>query len=178
MSFPQSAAIHDQADHYGQGDVCSLVPSTSSMATASNLVGPGRVLGKYILSPLGKRTEKALAIAAYKAGFGPVALSERIDKKLSALSRINYISFAKVSPGRERVLREICGDVVRLLDYLRCVFQRAVLNVIDNLITKREKVKEGADANPSSPNSHRSSHSPPLSCGGYGRLGYDSLGRS
>lgn len=116
MSTSRSAASYP-SHHESESDICSLLPSTSSMATASNLVGPGRVLGKYVVEPLGRRTEAALAIAAYRAGFGPVALSERIGKRLSVLPQEGWLS--SVDLGSLTDVPEIYEDFSHLLEYLR-----------------------------------------------------------
>lgn len=52
--------------------------SYSTNSTASNLVGPGRVLGNFY-SVTGRRLERALGGIAHRAGFGPEAIYERIS---------------------------------------------------------------------------------------------------
>lgn len=52
--------------------------SHSTNSTASNLVGPGRVLGNFY-SVTGRRLERALGGIAHRAGFGPEAIYERIS---------------------------------------------------------------------------------------------------
>lgn len=51
--------------------------SHSTNSTASNLVGPGRVLGNF-LSFTGKRLERTLGDMAHRAGFGPDAVFDKI----------------------------------------------------------------------------------------------------
>ena len=52
---------------------------SSTNDTASNLPGPGRLLGN-AYSYAGRRLERAVGVVAHKAGFGPNAVYQRIQE--------------------------------------------------------------------------------------------------
>lgn len=92
------------------GDVYELCSITSSNETASDIVGPGRMLGR-LYSFLGHRVEIGIGNAAERLGYGPRMTAMKIrklyeDKTLSAEARC-------------RAIRKKCE---RLERYLRCVY--------------------------------------------------------
>ena len=64
-------------DHYSTRATCTLYSSTND--TASNLPGPGRLLGN-AYSYAGRRLERAVGVVAHKAGFGPNAVYQKIQE--------------------------------------------------------------------------------------------------
>lgn len=69
--------------------VCSQY--SSSNATSSNLIGPGRVLG-LVYSSLGRSLEARLNHFAAKGGLGPVALASQIHKMLRPPLHENFLA--------------------------------------------------------------------------------------
>lgn len=69
---------HNTIYHGASLDDISSIFSYSTNSTASNLPGPGRVLGNFY-SSTGKRLERTLGDLAHKAGFGPEAIYQQIS---------------------------------------------------------------------------------------------------
>lgn len=101
--------------HYYPKDV-DFISITSTNITASDLPGPGRVLGN-VLSNLGRRLEQALGCLAARNGYGPQNVASRIQKLDYACWRWE---------GDERVFRYSNDDakrqrkdIKRLIGYAR-----------------------------------------------------------
>ena len=86
MSIPEDAEIHyepscnddvSSRDHYSIRATCTFYSSTND--TASNLPGPGRLLGN-AYSYAGRRLERVVGVVAHKAGFGPNAVYQKIQE--------------------------------------------------------------------------------------------------
>ena len=56
---------------------------SSTNDTASNLPGPGRLLGN-VYSYAGRRLERAVGIVAHKSGFGPNATYQKMQELMQA----------------------------------------------------------------------------------------------
>lgn len=68
---------HDTIYGASSDDTPSIL-SHSTNSTASNLPGPGRVLGNFY-RVTGRRLERTLGDLAHKAGFGPEAIYQQIS---------------------------------------------------------------------------------------------------
>ena len=86
MSIPEDEETHYEPscnddvsgrDHYSIRATCTFYSSTND--TASNLPGPGRLLGN-AYSYAGRRLERAVGVVAHKAGFGPNAVYQKIQE--------------------------------------------------------------------------------------------------
>lgn len=84
-------------------------------ATADNLPGPGRLLGKAYMY-LGLRLQQALGTVAHRAGLGPAAAYERIVFRLSRASEGEL----RLDARSKKVLMRQRKDCARLVKYLRC----------------------------------------------------------
>lgn len=72
-----SESFEHRTVHGVRTDDNASIFSHSTNSTASNLVGPGRVLGNFY-SSTGRRLERTLGGIAHRVGLGPEAVYEKI----------------------------------------------------------------------------------------------------
>lgn len=99
---------------------------SSSTLTASDIPGPGRLVGKYVYSRGGRALEASLARLTHAAGYGPVATAQRIGANLQGFSQDSDMSLESIFANGEDELRldlGIVSDVERLRKNCRKLFQ-------------------------------------------------------
>ncbi|KLO05705.1 hypothetical protein SCHPADRAFT_910850 [Schizopora paradoxa] len=91
-------------------------PTTTSTATASNLAGPGRNLGR-LYTYLGRRLEALMSFLAVSLGFGPDATALRLELAIKRESE-DIVRRRPIPPRvQERRRRKLHKECVRLLEY-------------------------------------------------------------
>lgn len=78
-SKPSQINDDDSSDYCSTRGAYIYTSVSSTNDTASNLPGPGRVLGN-VYSSAGRRLERAVGVVAHKAGFGPNATYKKIQE--------------------------------------------------------------------------------------------------
>jgi hypothetical protein len=98
----------------------SCAVSISSTATASDLPGPGRGIGK-LYSKGGRILERAISAIAHNLGFGPYAVSHRI-MGLIPVDKSALVALGLFDPE----IRAVINGLDRMLMYIECVSPHAV----------------------------------------------------
>ena len=91
---------------------------SSSTLTASDLPGPGRLLGKHVYTRGGRALEASLARLAHQAGIGPVAAAQRIGANLQGFGEDTNVSIETIFANGEEELRMDLG-ILKNPDRLR-----------------------------------------------------------
>lgn len=95
--------------------------STSSNATMSSIAGAGRTLGKFLFRPGGKAVEKALGVIAQRAGFGPIAVADRMTRLIE--EEAQRLRFHSDSAMKDRLQsdRRFTSSAAQLWSYVEFV---------------------------------------------------------
>ena len=103
--------------HHLPNDVELLsLESPSSNATASDIPGPGRVLGN-VFSFLGKRLERAMESFAMRRGYGPQNVARRIRERLDTYQPWHHRSLENIQISRNYDKKNLEKDLRQLIRY-------------------------------------------------------------